>query len=168
MFLLIVVTFISCIDKSNQNDSVSKIENQIENESLSPSIYKIQYDPIAFIETEVIKEGDSIIVFGGDKEYLKTNFGFDSCSVKVSKIFFTKSTGQLAFLEIKNNVGISVYLAISLYYLDSKRGYKEAYLNLWNKIPSDAEIDEACKDLGFPMKNNYKPVDLNLGFVKLN
>lgn len=111
-------------------------------------------------EKTEIKSGDSIILYGGKRNFLKTHFGCDTCSAKVASIFFSKPTGTEAFLEFKDQKNQSKVFSIGLYYWDSKRGYSVSGLQLWQRKMTNREMKMLQEDFISSVETHYIEDDI--------
>ncbi len=78
---------------------------------------------------------------------------------------FSIETDQIAFIAFNENPIPTDIYTLSIYYLDSKRGYKEGDLSIWQRMPTKAEIKEVPYDLSFAAK--LIKIDQNLGFNRI-
>lgn len=111
-----------------------------------------------FKETHVLAIGDSIIVFGGNKGFLSSEFDKDTCAAKVVEIYFSKEIGQVAFIDFKEDTVKQKSYSLNLYYWNSSRGYELSSLRKWEKIFTKEDRDKFGPLIKCPL------VDHGIGF----
>lgn len=115
---------------------------------------------VIFKETRILKKQDSIVVFGGESGFLKSEFGCDRCYGRVVDIYFSKEVGQVAFVDFERDSTKSKSYSISLYYWNNEKGYEISSLLKWDELFDRSK----CDNFGPLIGSNY--VEHNIGFNK--
>lgn len=113
-------------------------------------------------ENHELSVGDKIICYEGDTKFFEKYFGCDTCKGVVEDIFFSKPTGEIAFIEFEDNQSKNNKYAISLYYWDSERGYNTSNIQVWKRKMTNDEKDLLRSD--FISKVDHHNVDKNIKF----
>lgn len=116
-------------------------------------------------ERSTLNKGDSIMIYGGDSSYIKNHFGFDTLHGRIIKRGGSKSSGTQSFLRLQNAKPNEGVFAISEYYWDSKRGYNEARLSIWERYPTESDQQEASRRSCFMI--HHFDVETGIRFKKL-
>lgn len=171
--------FFGCDDKEPEDSPLSTPSNEFvsreeakDSSQLEREISELLLTPIpnipavGFQETSLLQEGSVLDVFGGNRNFLQTYLGGDTCTAMVEDIFFQKFMGQHAFVKFNRQEQSpfkNYSLSISLYYLDSKRGYDRSSLSLWRRIPTS---EDKTRNDPHNLSPDYETVivEENIGF----
>lgn len=116
-------------------------------------------------ERSPLHKGDSIMIYGGDSFYMMEHFGVDTLRGKIIHRAWSKAQGGCSFLAFQDAKPENGVFAISEQYWDSKRGYNEAWLSIWERIPSEDDQKQANYDMFFTIDNF--DVERGIRFKKL-
>lgn len=113
-------------------------------------------------ETKEVKEGDMVMLYGGDDSQLRLKFGGDTCHALVKKIVRVKSKGLFAYLQFQDFNSYDTDYSIELYYINSTQGYRATDLHIWQRSLTNIEIKEMVKNWGSDIQDFR--IDSNIKF----
>lgn len=164
-----LVFLFACGEAPREGSSLEYVAPKPLEELIAPyQLEKKSGSTIEMFENSMVKEGQKLLLKGGDRGFMPTYFNCEECTVNVESWLFNRfAGGSFAFISFENQSDspfADYAIALSLYYVNSKEGYTPGDLSIWKRIPTEADRRRnSPEELG----HDYEivPVEENIGFA---